>query len=179
MEREIIDKITFIGSKHLGLQVLKNIFKQYSNINVITLDDTDDTRTEFHKFLKFTNQNNIPCYISKDRKDFEVIIQQIKPDICIVVGWYWIIRPEILNQVPYGFIGVHNSLLPEYRGFAPLVWSIINGKSKVSFSLFSFSEGMDEGDIWIQKSIDIRLDEYVDEILDSLENLTVDTINEI
>ena len=92
-------------------------------------------------------------------------IIKIQPEICFVVGWYFLINQKIINMVPGGFLGVHNSCLPKYRGFAPLVWSMINGEKVCGFSLFSFSEKMDEGRIWVQKEIDITDSDYIEDVL--------------
>ena len=95
------------------------------------------------------------------------------------MGWYWIFSEDVLNSVPNGFIGVHYSLLPKYRGFSPLVWSIINGENEAGFSMFSMNAGMDEGDIWLQKKISVGKNEYIGEIMDKFEKEVVNSFSEL
>ena len=89
--------------------------------------------------------------------------------MCIVCGWYWLLRKEILESVPGGFIGIHYSLLPKYRGGAPLVWALINGEPEVGLSIFTFAEGVDSGPIWAQERIPVGPDDYISDVLERLE----------
>ena len=100
------------------------------------------------------------------------------PDLCIVVGWYWIIKPDLLNKVPHGILGIHASLLPEYRGSAPLIWPIINGDKKSGVTLFYFDEGLDTGDIVGQKEFKIDDNDSVTEIMKKAEALIEQLLEE-
>jgi methionyl-tRNA formyltransferase len=71
------------------------------------------------EFQQFAKQHNLSLYIAKNRKQSEQIITDLQPDLCFVVSWYWLISDNLLNQVPYGFIGTHASLLPKFRGGSP------------------------------------------------------------
>ena len=73
-------------------------------------------------------------------------------------------EPDLLASAPGGFVGIHPSLLPRYRGGAPLVWAIINGESGSGVSLFHFHTGMDDGDIIGQKSFPIKQDDTIAEV---------------
>ncbi|MEW6605774.1 MAG: methionyl-tRNA formyltransferase, partial [Thermoproteota archaeon] len=106
----------------------------------------------------------------QDRLETEKLIRTLKPDLCVVSGWYWLISQDTLNFVPRGFIGIHNSLLPKYRGGSPLVWTMINGEQKAGVTLFSFTTGMDDGDIWDQRTIEIEFTDYVSDVLKKLED---------
>jgi len=84
-------------------------------------------------------------------------IKKINPDFILVVGWYYIIPKEILNYPKYGCAGLHASLLPKYRGGAPINWAIINGEKKTGITFFYFGEGVDSGDIIGQRAFKITL----------------------
>lgn len=140
----------------------------------LTVDDRTDSRSVFDEFISFSKENNISLSVARDRKESEELILRLKPDLCIVVGWYWLIIKEILERVENGFIGIHNSLLPKYRGSSPLVWAIINGDEKVGISLFKFSDGIDNGDILFQRSIHISYEEYISNILQKLEDEAIE-----
>lgn len=164
-------KVLFIGSKQMGYHILKLMYLINPEfiVGVITLDDRLDGRSRFHEMKLFCSNNDINFYIANNKKHSEIIIQSLRPDICFVINWYWLISKKILDFVPMGFLGIHNSLLPKYRGSSPLVWSIINGERYVGSSLFSFTEGMDEGKIWYQCRIELKFNHYIDDILKLIE----------
>lgn len=175
-----INRVLFIGSKQLGLRVLKEMYSLSPNklVGILTIDDSNDTRSMFADFQHFSNQNEFVLHVAKNRKESEEIILELKPDLCIVVGWYWLISNNALDSVPSGFIGVHNSLLPKYRGGSPLIWPIINNEKKVGFSFFSFTQGMDEGNIWAQGSVTVEEQDYISDILGKLEEKTIQVLQE-
>lgn len=160
-------KVVFIGSKELGFSVFKKIH-QLDNESMqacITFDDHTDTRSCFRQFCKYCEDNKIQLYVLNKPKDIRQIILELHPDLCFVLGWYFIIDSETLSSVPMGFIGIHNSILPKYRGFAPLVWMMINGEDKAGFSLFNLSNGMDTGDIWATGEVFINDEDYIEDVL--------------
>lgn len=142
-------------------------------IGVLTIDDSDDTRTELKEFRKFTKAANLKLFIAKDRKHSEQIIADLKPDLCFVVGWFWLLSRTLLDDLRCEFIGIHTSLLPKFRGGSPLVWSIINGDKIVGTTFFSFTPRMDDGPVWAQSRVKVNKDDYISCILDKLENKTV------
>jgi len=83
----------------------------------------------------------------------------------IVIGWYCIINKQLISKVPFGILGIHASLLPKYRGFAPLVWAIICGEKKTGISLFYFDSGIDSGDLIDQIEFDISTTDTIKEVL--------------
>lgn len=166
-----IQNIVFVGSKPLGLQALKTIYaiRPESILAIVTFDDTADIRSDLEGFKKFSVETGKPLYIAKNSNDAEIIIQSLKPDLCLVVCWYWLLKPALLNALPHGAIGVHNSLLPKYRGGSPLVWAILNGEEEIGFSMFSLTEEMDAGSIWFQKKFELPIDMSVGGALSMLE----------
>ena len=170
-----IERVLFIGSKLLGLKCLKEIaaISKETLVGVLTIDDRSDGRTQFEEFKNFCTEKDIPFHVAGNRKESEEIVLSQNASLCIVIGWYWLLRKELLGSVEQGFIGVHNSLLPKYRGGSPLVWSIINGEKEVGFSMFSFTEGMDEGDIWFQESIELKPNDSIKDMLLKIEERVV------
>jgi len=145
---------------------------------VLTIDDTGDTRSVLEDIRAFASRHDLPLHVAGDRHESERIIRIIAPDLCMVVGWYWLISPDTLESVPSGFIGIHNSLLPKYRGGSPLVWAMINGDPEAGFSLFTLGEGMDSGGIWAQDSVGIEANDTIAEVLDKLEAKTLGVIED-
>jgi methionyl-tRNA formyltransferase len=74
-------------------------------------------------------------------------LQDLKPDILFAIGWRWILPPEVLAIPAKGCLGIHGSLLPRLRGFAPVNWALIRGEAETGPTLFYFDEGTDTGDV--------------------------------
>lgn len=174
-------KVVFLGSKNLGLRILQEIFTLLPDSlgAAVTIDDRQDALlTRYDAFQKYAEQINRPLFTVKNRNEADETILNLKPDLCIVVGWYWLIGKTILDKVPRGFIGIHNSLLPKYRGGSPLVWSLINGDAKAGFSLFTFTRGMDDGPIWAQDAVIVDASDYISDILHKIEAKAVGKFRE-
>jgi len=169
---DMFNKVLFIGSKASGLKVLKEIYYASPErlIGCVTVDDSNDTRSELRNFLEFCAYEKIRLDVLTGNCDITASLSKFAPDLCIVMGWYYIIPNHLLTKVKGGFIGVHNSLLPAYRGFAPVVWAIISGENKTGFSVFSFEKGMDSGDIWFQDEVEIKKDDYISDVLKKLDD---------
>lgn len=165
-------RVLFLGSKELGLQVFGHILGVAKNnvIAFVTIDDSTDSRSRLDDIKGFCLENEKPVEVVSNSAELEKMIDYYEPDICFVVCWYFILPQSLLRKVPRGFVGVHNSLLPAYRGWAPLVWQMINGEKKASFSVFSFASGVDEGDIWHQESVEITDRDYICDVLAKIEN---------
>lgn len=166
----MFNRVMFLGSKESGLGVLQEIYRQIRDklVACITIDDVKDTRSKLEEFANFCNSKRIPLCIMNGNKDISLCINSYKPDLCVVMGWYNLIKPETIANVRGGFIGIHNSLLPRYRGFSPVVWAMINGEKKTGFSVFSFDEGMDTGKVWYQEEVQINDDDDIESVLNRI-----------
>lgn len=169
-----------IGSKQIGLSLLKLACSISADkiAGILTIDDSSDTRSELAQIRDFSTKNNIPFYIAGNRSESEKIITQIQPNICFVAGWYYILSEKILNSVPNGFVGIHHSLLPKYRGGSPLVWSIINGDTFSGTSIFKFTPGMDDGPIYARQKVEIFKTDYISEVLDKANNSALELLSQ-
>jgi methionyl-tRNA formyltransferase len=94
----------------------------------------------------------------------------------MVCGWYWLLDAETVSVAPMGFYGVHTSLLPEYRGGSPLIWSIINGDAEVGATVFRLASGVDDGEILHQVRVLNLAEDNVGTILEKIERGMVDTL---
>lgn len=95
----------------------------------------------------------------------EAAFKALAPDFILAIGWYHMIPSPILKLPPKGTAGIHASLLPKYRGNAPLVWAMIEGERETGVSFFYFSEGVDEGDLIGQKAFPIEREDTIAEVL--------------
>lgn len=114
----------------------------------------------------------------KDNVDFINTIKELNPDIICVVAYGKILPKEILDIPQKGCINLHASLLPKYRGAAPIQWSILNGDKITGVSTMYMNEKMDEGDIILQKETNIEKYETTGELWDRLSKLGADLLLE-
>jgi len=116
-------------------------------------------------------------------KDTHELIAKLKPDLIMVVAYGKILPPQILEIPRYGCINLHASLLPKYRGAAPINWAIVNGEEKTGVSIMMMNEKMDAGDILQKQEMLISPDETAIELYDRLATIgasvLIDTINNI
>ncbi|MDQ2087151.1 methionyl-tRNA formyltransferase [Herbivorax sp. ANBcel31] len=110
--------------------------------------------------------------------EFLETLEEIKPDILITVAYGKILSKEILDLPPHGCINVHGSLLPKYRGAAPVHWSIINGEKTTGITTMYTNEGMDTGDMLLKSEISISENMIVGELHDELSVLGAQVLKE-
>jgi methionyl-tRNA formyltransferase len=96
--------------------------------------------------------------------DFKDKIKNLEPDLILVLGWYYKVPAAIRKLARYGAWGIHTSLLPRYAGGAPLVWSMIAGEKETGVTLFRLDDGVDSGDIIMQESFPINLEDTIKEV---------------
>jgi methionyl-tRNA formyltransferase len=101
---------------------------------------------------------NIAVHQPEKIKDQETIdlIKNLKPDLIVVVAYGKILPKEMIDMPKYGTINVHASLLPEYRGAAPIQWALMNGEKTTGITIMKVIEALDAGDIIIQRSLAIE-----------------------
>ena len=119
----------------------------------------------------------------RDNVEFIEKIKSLNPDLICVVAYGKIIPEEILNIPRLGCINVHGSLLPKYRGAAPIQWAVINGEKETGITTMYMDKGMDTGDMILKEKVEIGEDETTGELWDRLSkigaNLLIKTIEMI
>lgn len=130
----------------MGLRVLESAVSASPewNWHVVAAEDSFDPRSNLQQFRTFANNKKYPIMISNDRGAVSEFVKKIKPQVGLVCGWYEIFGPDVIS-LPLGLWGVHNSLLPMYRGGSPIVWAMINGEKEVGSSLFRLERKIDSG----------------------------------
>jgi methionyl-tRNA formyltransferase len=99
-------------------------------------------------------------------------------DICVLVAYGYIIKPPLLNLPKKGFVNLHPSLLPKYRGAAPINWAIIRGEKQTGLSTFLMNEKIDAGSVILQKTVEVGLDETAGELTTRLAELGAELLIE-
>ena len=123
-------------------------------------------------------EHNIPVYQPAKMRDGEAlaIMQELKPDIMVVVAYGKILPDDILAVPPLGAINVHGSLLPQYRGAAPIQWSVINGDKKTGVTTMYLATEMDSGDTIYSEETEIGEFETSGELYDRLTLIGADLL---
>ena len=128
---------------------------------------------------KYAIDNNLKLYrFNKIKEEYKELLD-LDIDIIITAAYGQIIPKELLFYPKYDSINVHASLLPKYRGGAPIQWSMINGDSKTGITIMYMDVSMDNGDIISQKEIDILDSDNLDTLTNKLSILGRDLLNEV
>ncbi|AEF94144.1 Methionyl-tRNA formyltransferase [Desulfotomaculum nigrificans CO-1-SRB] len=125
-------------------------------------------------------EHNLPVLQPTSIKTVEFLqqLQALEPDCIVVVAYGKILPPAILNLPPKGCINVHASLLPYYRGSAPIHWAVINGERETGVTTMFMNEGMDTGDMILKKSLAIGPEDNVGLVHDRLAHLGAEALVE-
>lgn len=183
-------KIVFMGTPDFARDSLSAIYDAGHEISaVITVPDKPKGRGM--KLIpcevkEYAIEKNIKVYQPeklRENKEIVDILKDINPDVICVVAYGKIIPKEILEIPKYGCVNVHPSLLPQYRGSAPIQWAILNGDKETGVTTMYLDEGMDSGDIILQTKTLIDKDETSGELWDRLSKigaeLLVETLEKI
>ena len=175
-----------MGTPEFSLPVLTGLIENYDVIGVVTQPDKEVGRNHEVKFSPIKEialAHNIKVIQPvKIRNEYEEIVK-LEPDMIVTCAYGQIIPKVLLDLPKYGCINVHASLLPKYRGGAPLHRVVINGESKTGITIMHMDEGMDTGDIISAREIIIENFDTVGTVHDKLsvlgKELLLDTIPSI
>jgi methionyl-tRNA formyltransferase len=171
----------FIGSTKRGYQTLAALIEHRANIvGVISLrQDEHETERYEEPIRRLAERHDLPLYETrwmKDRPYPEIIARDIRPDLSVVVGCRILLPRDVYEIPPRGTVAVHDSMLPEYRGFAPLNWQIINGEDHTGVTLFYLNDSMDCGDIIAQTRVPIGPIDTAPQVFERVCQATVDVV---
>tara|TARA_B100000614_G_scaffold257222_1_gene277084 strand:+ start:1496 stop:2410 length:915 start_codon:yes stop_codon:yes gene_type:complete len=167
--------IVFMGTPYFAVESLKKLFESgYNIVGVITAIDKKRGRgrkIQFSPIKEFALENNLKIFQPPNLKDEKFIssIKNLNADLFVVVAFRML--PEILiNIPPLGCINLHASLLPNYRGAAPINWVIINGEKETGLTTFFINSKIDEGNIIEKERVTIDNGENAGTLHDKLMN---------
>lgn len=171
-----MNSILFLGTKigHEGLTTLINVG---ANINQVFVDNEHNHEIEKYsqRIIELCEKHSIPVVENAKEEEISQIINNLNIDYIFCLGFRRLIEDKILCKAKKAACSTHFSLLPKYRGFAPINWAIINGEKECGVSLFHMEAEADSGDIVAQKHIAIADNEYADDIM----NKCIDALKEI
>jgi len=178
-------KIIFFGSPEFAIPSFKALIetKEDEVIGVVTQPDRPKGRGRKltpPPIKIIAQQYNLPVYQPETVKDdnFINLVKTLAPDLLVVVAFGQILPKALLSIPPHGAINVHPSLLPKYRGAAPIQWAIINGETITGVSIVRITPRLDSGDILLQKAVPIGPEETAGELHDVLAKLGAELLLE-
>ncbi|MBO5222893.1 MAG: methionyl-tRNA formyltransferase [Clostridia bacterium] len=179
-------KVVFLGTPDFAVPSLDALHEKYGVSAVICQPDKAKNRKGeiiFGAVKQRAIDLGIPVYqFNKIREEGVQILKELAPDIMITCAYGQILSQEILDIPKYGILNVHGSLLPKYRGSAPIQWSIIDGEEKTGVTIMKTAIGMDTGDMVSACEVKIEDDMYLEDLYNVLKTkgaqLLIDTIDE-
>ncbi|EGT5421854.1 methionyl-tRNA formyltransferase [Clostridioides difficile] len=177
-------KIVFMGTPDIAVPCLQKIIdEKYEILGVVTQPDKPKGRGKklgMSPVKELAIENNIPVYQPIKARDKEFIdkIKSLNPDVIVVVAFGQILPKEILEIPKLGCINVHVSLLPKYRGAAPINWVIINGEEKTGVTTMYMDEGLDTGDMILKTEVNLDENITAGELHDKMMNIGAETLKE-
>jgi methionyl-tRNA formyltransferase len=182
-------KIVYCGCGRFGIDSL-NALKASGHelLHIITHPEKQAGRgrkLRANDVEQWAQQNCVPFTAIEDINSSQAVelIKKLAPDLLIVIAFGQKISPEIISIPSKGAINVHGSLLPKYRGAAPINWAIISGETETGLSIITLAEKMDAGEILAQAELKIADDDTADTVQDALAKLAapllVETIGKI
>ncbi|MCD2346026.1 methionyl-tRNA formyltransferase [Clostridium guangxiense] len=163
-----------MGTPEFAVPSLKKLIENYDVKAVFTQPDRPKGRGKklaMSPVKEIALECNIPVFqpVSlKKEPEYVEKLKEIKPDFIVVVAFGQILSEEVLNIPKYACINVHASLLPKYRGSAPIIWSIVNGEKKSGVTTMLMAKGIDTGDMLLKCETDIDFDMTAGQLHDIL-----------
>lgn len=171
-------KILFMGTPDFAKESLEKLYNsKHEIIGVVTTPDRPAGRgmkLVMSPVKEFAIQKNLLLFQPEkiaNNEEFKNEIRNLNPDIVCVVSYGKILPKSFLKIPKYECINVHPSLLPKYRGSAPIQWSILNGDKETGVTIMYLNEKMDEGDIILQEKVEIDEDETTGELWNRLSKI--------
>lgn len=177
-------RIVFMGSPTFSLPALKALSLRFSIAGVVTQPDQPSGRGQVLKFppvKRLANELGLPI-IQPQRVRHPDAMAQLRawqPDMIVVAAFGQILRPELLELPPLGCINIHASLLPRWRGAAPIQAAILHGDATTGVTIMRMDPGVDTGDIYAQKSLLIQDGETAGTLSDRLAQLGADLLMDV
>lgn len=169
-------KIVFMGTPEFAVPSLEIINKDYEVVSVFTKIDKPNARgnkINYSPVKEYALANGLKIYQPQNFKEKEIIdeIRKIQPDLIVVVAYGKILPKEVIDIPKYGIINVHSSLLPKYRGAAPINAALINGDKKSGVSIMYVEEELDAGAVILQEETEITEEDTFLTLHDRLKNM--------
>ncbi|MGN0975977.1 MAG: methionyl-tRNA formyltransferase [Gemmiger sp.] len=175
-------RILFMGTPDIAAQSLQALLDAGHDIcGVFTREDKPVGRKQVltaPPVKQLALKYSIPVWQPKTLRDgtSEPLIETLAPELIVVVAYGRILPPSILTIPPRGCINLHVSLLPKYRGSAPIQWAVLNGDNETGVTIMQLDEGCDTGDILMVEKVAIGSEETSGELFERVANIGAHTL---
>lgn len=179
-------KIVYMGTPDFAVPTLERLYKENYDVQAV-FTQPDKPKGRGYKLtpppvkvlaLSYDTPVYQPQSLKNGGEEFIDILKQLEPD-CIVVAAYGKILPKAVLDIPkYGCVNVHGSLLPKYRGAGPIQWAVLNDEKETGITTMLMGEGLDTGDMLLQRATPIGENETAAELFDRLAQIGADVLIE-
>ena len=166
-----------MGTPYFSIPSLKSLLEsKHEVVAVVTTPDKERGRGQkisFTPVKEFALKNNLPVLQPEKLKNNSQFVEELKKfdaDLYVVVA-FRILPVEVFSVPPKGSFNLHASLLPKYRGAAPIQWALINGETETGLTTFKLAEKVDTGNIYLKEKIEIKPDDNFESLHDRLSEI--------
>ena len=169
-------RVVFMGTPDFSVPALEKIASEHEVVAVVTQKDKPKGRGQSVAYTPVKESAlklNIPV-LQPDKVKEDSFVEELRalnPDVIVVIAFGQILSKEILDMPKYGCVNVHASLLPKYRGAAPIQWAVIDGEEKSGVCTMKMDEGLDTGDIIDEEEVELDPKETGGSLFDKLATL--------
>ena len=177
-------RVVFMGTPDIAATCLKKILAdQFHVVGVYTQPDRPKGRgmkLVYSPVKEVALEHNIPIFQPENFREEETVqqLRALQPDVVAVVAYGRILPQKVLDVAPKGFVNIHASVLPQYRGSAPYQWAVLDGLTETGVTAMFLTREMDAGDIIACSKTPIAPDETAGELLDRLAVLGADLLSD-
>lgn len=176
--------VILLGSTDLTYSIVK---KLKNIINIVGLCSTKPkfkisyaknlmVNARYVEMEKIAKQIGVLHHTYSDIDSLYKFIQLVNPEILVAAGWHHYLSQNFLNKIKIPSLGIHASLLPKFRGAAPLNWAILNNEKKTGVSMFFLDKGVDSGEIVDQKEFEILQSDYIEDLVKKTEIASIEML---
>ncbi|MGH4022107.1 MAG: methionyl-tRNA formyltransferase [Pseudonocardiaceae bacterium] len=153
-------RVVMVGYQTPGYRTLQALASAHEVVLAVTHPQSDHAyeRIWNDSVAELAEQHGVPLLVRRRPDDAELLrrLEEAEPDIIVATNWRTWIPPQVFTLPAHGTLNVHDSLLPAYAGFAPLIWALINGEQEVGVTAHIMDDELDAGDIVLQRAVPVE-----------------------
>ncbi|GII63966.1 methionyl-tRNA formyltransferase [Sphaerisporangium krabiense] len=154
-------RVVMFGYQTWGHRTLQALIESGHEVTLVVTHPKSDHAYEKiwdDSVAELAAKHGVPVLLRRRPGDAELLkaVRDAAPDIIVANNWRTWLPPELFDLPPHGTLNVHDSLLPAYAGFSPIIWALINGEQEVGVTAHRMNAGLDAGDIVLQRAVTVR-----------------------
>lgn len=177
-------KVVFLGNHTVGVRSLGVLARDSHLVGVVAHPEDPEDGVRYESVYAAAQKFDIPVLRASGKShELENFVSELHPDLLWIADYRYLLPASVLKWSRMGAVNLHPSLLPKYRGRAPINWAILHGETRLGLTAHWVDIGMDTGEIIIQKAFDLRQEQDVSDALEMLyplyESVTADVLQAI